>query len=331
MAKKFIKGGILSSNQLEDISGKKWKKGGILSATQLNKLTGGNEEPTPEVDPDERLQKFLNGTINGTVAMDNWATWWDGNYNRTGLRPRHFADLRNISKIVLPSPEKYTNQLYFGDYAFYYCRNLKEVENFPSNIYKISAHCFELSNLQPTFEVPVGVTWIDTYAFYKNYNLEEIILPNTIRRLGKHWISDTGIKTLDLSHIAANLEGTTGNYPTEPFTLTDLSGLENLNISGYKGYFSELSNCKSLKKLVLPEGVTVIGGISSNDSTYVFKGTKIQDGLYLPSTITRISSKAFSSLDAEIYCDFAEGAVSGAPWGGNASRIHYNVPLPNAE
>ena len=42
MAVKFTKGGILNSNQLEDISNKKWKKGGILSATQLNELSGGS-------------------------------------------------------------------------------------------------------------------------------------------------------------------------------------------------------------------------------------------------------------------------------------------------
>lgn len=37
----FTKGGLLSTTQLESISGKKWKKGGILSATQLNELSGG--------------------------------------------------------------------------------------------------------------------------------------------------------------------------------------------------------------------------------------------------------------------------------------------------
>ena len=42
MTTKFTKGGILSSNQLEDISNKKWKKGGILSATQLNELSKGS-------------------------------------------------------------------------------------------------------------------------------------------------------------------------------------------------------------------------------------------------------------------------------------------------
>ena len=44
MTTKFTKGGVLSSNQLEDISSKKWKKGGILSATQLNKLSSGKED-----------------------------------------------------------------------------------------------------------------------------------------------------------------------------------------------------------------------------------------------------------------------------------------------
>lgn len=38
----YIKGGLLSTTQLESISGKKWKKGGILSATQLNELSSGN-------------------------------------------------------------------------------------------------------------------------------------------------------------------------------------------------------------------------------------------------------------------------------------------------
>ena len=38
----FTKGGLLSTTQLESISGKKWKKGGILSAEQLNELNNSS-------------------------------------------------------------------------------------------------------------------------------------------------------------------------------------------------------------------------------------------------------------------------------------------------
>ena len=42
MATKFIKGGLLNTTQLQNLSGKKWKKGGILNAKQLNELSSGS-------------------------------------------------------------------------------------------------------------------------------------------------------------------------------------------------------------------------------------------------------------------------------------------------
>lgn len=42
MATNFIKGGILNTTQLQNLSGKKWKKGGILNAKQLNELSNGS-------------------------------------------------------------------------------------------------------------------------------------------------------------------------------------------------------------------------------------------------------------------------------------------------
>ena len=51
---------------------------------------------------------------------------------------------------------------------------------------------------------------------------------------------------------------------------------------------------------------------------------------YLPSTISYITSGTFTSgaQITDIYCDFAQGAVAGAPWGATGATVHYNVPYP---
>jgi len=48
----------------------------------------------------------------------------------------------------------------------------------------------------------------------------------------------------------------------------------------------------------------------------------------LPSTITNIGGNTFKNINANavINCGFAQGAVSGAPWGApSTATINYNV------
>lgn len=50
--------------------------------------------------------------------------------------------------------------------------------------------------------------------------------------------------------------------------------------------------------------------------------------IYIGPNCRSISSSAFGGFAGTLDCGFAEGAVSGAPWGAIDATINYNVPVP---
>ena len=83
------------------------------------------------------------------------------------------------------------------------------------------------------------------------------------------------------------------------------------------------NSCKSLTSVTIPSSVTSIGGGA-------FAGCKSLTSITIPSSVTSIGINAFNSCTrlTDIYCGFAEGAVSGAPWGADNATIHYNSNGP---
>ena len=79
-------------------------------------------------------------------------------------------------------------------------------------------------------------------------------------------------------------------------------------------------NCTNLALTSLPEGITSIGSYAFHSctslTTLTFKGT--------PTSISNSSFKDCTNL-TNIYVPWAEGAVSGAPWGATNATIHYNT------
>ena len=77
---------------------------------------------------------------------------------------------------------------------------------------------------------------------------------------------------------------------------------------------------RSVVDFVVPSSVTCIG-------TGAFQECTLLKSITIPSSVTSISSSAFYHCTSltDIYCGFAENAVSGAPWGApNTATIHYN-------
>ena len=72
-------------------------------------------------------------------------------------------------------------------------------------------------------------------------------------------------------------------------------------------------------KFTIPSGVTSIGPRAFSGCTSLLSVT-------IPSSVTSIGDMAFFGCFklTHIYCGFAEGAVSGAPWEATNATIHYN-------
>ena len=80
-------------------------------------------------------------------------------------------------------------------------------------------------------------------------------------------------------------------------------------------------DCTALTSVTIPSGVTSIGSLA-------FNGCTALTSITIPSSVTSIVSGAFQGCTnlTDIYCGFAKGAVSGAPWGApDTATIHYNA------
>ena len=80
------------------------------------------------------------------------------------------------------------------------------------------------------------------------------------------------------------------------------------------------SDCTGLTSITIPSSVTSIGGSA-------FSGCTGLTSITIPNSVTSIGSGVFWNCTrlTDIYCGFAEGAVSGAPWGASNATIHYGA------
>lgn len=81
-------------------------------------------------------------------------------------------------------------------------------------------------------------------------------------------------------------------------------------------------NLHGFEKLVLPESLQILGPYAFAQNRY------LKTVYFMGSNVTSISNTCFTSgvqTITDIYVPWAEGAVSGAPWGATNATIHYNT------
>lgn len=133
----------------------------------------------------------------------------------------------NIENIILPNTLKT-----IGEYAFYYCKNLKKL-TIPNSVSEISNYAFVSKTLtEVIFEENSCLTSIPSNAFYNNYNLTKINIPNSVTE-----IDDSAF---------------CGCSSLETIIINKDSKLEKINYGAFLG-------CSSLMQFTLPSNVTHIG------------------------------------------------------------------------
>jgi len=142
-------------------------------------------------------------------------------------------------------------------------------------------------------DIPSGVTTIATEAFKNVTTLEKVNIPSSVINIGISAFENC--VTLEQVDMAVGVT-----------RILD------------KAFYGCAVN---LRKIDIPSSVTLIG-------QEAFKYCSKLAEISIPSSVTSIRNNAFDAINANavINCGFAEGAVSGAPWGApNTVTINYDV------
>lgn len=123
--------------------------------------------------------------VTGILGSYNWTdegNYYDnGKYNVEGEKTTYnraaFANCEKITKLRFEEGSKVT---WIGDHAFRFCRNLKTIENIPSELNDIQSWCFESTALESVDLSNTKVTIMKDGVFYNNKSLTSIQLPNKL-------------------------------------------------------------------------------------------------------------------------------------------------------
>lgn len=231
-------------------------------------------------------------------------------------------------KLTIPDSVKI-----IGPFAFYNYSSIK-IDQLPEGITSIGRYAFYSTEVAFT-SLPETVARIDNYAFYNCPLLALNYLPSGIDRIYQY--SFHGCANLDITSIPSKVKvvDTKGFYGCKKMPLSSLpEGLIDIGSAAFDGCSNlaleslppNLTNigsyafrfCEKLLIEEIPESVTAIGPAAFNSChslrTMRLGGNLKTIGDYVFTNCTNLTS---------IVCDFAEGAVAGAPWGATNATITY--------
>lgn len=171
-----------------------------------------------------------------------------------------------------------------GDHALYKCA-ITELST-PSTLTSIRYQALEYCTNLTTLDLSNGLDSICEDAFRNDPNLNKLILPITLKYIGKYaFYGNYGIKELTIPKSVSAIEA---------FCFFDCYGIEKISFegSGALEYINDhvFANCKSLKEVVLGEGIETI-------DEYAFSGCDNLESITLPKSITYLSENLFEGCD----------------------------------
>lgn len=199
-----------------------------------------------------------------------------------------------------------------GDYAFYNCSKLTGFE-IPETVTSVGAYAFSGCSKLTELTIPKSLTVIGNNAFYNsvkkiifaegttqiadkicysNYYLEEVVIPDTVKSIGKEaFYQCTRLKDIELPDSIETI-GEKSFYGCAAIeTIVFPVNLKTIANSAFYG-------CKALIAITLPEGLTAIGESAFYNCSSVVSAL-------IPSTVTTIGRSAFYNSAKGII--FAEG------------------------
>ncbi len=310
-------------------------------------------EETEEVLPEDEVVEDVAALEAGVVASGtcgenlSWILTEDGvlrisgygampDYSTSSVAPWYSKRTKITSVVVEPGV---TN---VGDYAFYACLKLAEVE-LAEDITDIGQGAFQDCTKLKAVEIPEGVTRIQGNAFYNCTGLESVTLPESLQSIDygafqyctslKSIVIPDGVRGLG-SYAFFGCSNLTNVHIGEGVTSIPYStfygcgSLVSVNIPDSVTSIEQeaFTNCSSLQSLSIPESVGSIGshafdGCSSLTSVNIPDGvTRIEDytfrdcsgleGVVIPDSVTSIGQYAFYGCKKLASMSIPEGVTS---------------------
>ena len=314
----------------------------VFNISKIPDMVNKLADFTRDVNYKSMFEGLIDGTIETLIIPEGVETIATrGNVAGRDIGP--FANLTNIKNVILPKSLKTIGNGAFygcsnltnivipngvtsiGDYAFYGCTRLVSIE-IPSSVTNIGNYAFYECESLARIKIPSGVTSIGNNAFNGCSSLASIELPSGLTSIGSNAFQ--ACKSLTSVEIPA---GVTSIGSSAFFNCTNLASLVMKASPTTMGTDNTTANnkpfygCAALKNITFTEGVTAI-------KRYAFYGsiTNAEAVVTILASAPTIGENAFNGMVAgsEIRCAFAEGAVSGAPWGATNATITYDYTPP---
>ena len=233
-----------------------------------------------------------------------------------------FANRKQLSKVVLPN-----SLVTIGQRAFQGCESITELPALPK---KINFHQRAFSG---TGIKHLVAPYVDNYgyvssgwgsdpsmAFADCKHLQTVVYPEGITNVCESWFSGcTSLTDVELSKDVKIIRSN---------AFYDCSSLVNINLENVEQIgWGAFEKCVSLKHVTIQPwqlGSDAFRGCTGLESVTIHRSKN-----YFVSWGDNIFRGCPNLLN--IYCNFAEGEIAGAPWGASDATIHYNSTGPEDE
>ena len=204
----------------------------------------------------------------------------------TSIREHAFSGCRSLSSITIPS-----GVTSIGDYAFEECSGLTSI-TIPSGVTSIGNYAFSYCSGLTSITIPSGVTSIDNYAFSYCSSLTSITIPSGVTSISNYAFSNcSSLTSITIPNSVTSIYGYAflNCYSLTSVHISDIAAW--CNISFYDNPLSYAHhlcmNGKEVANLIIPDGVTSIGGSA-------FSGCRSLSSITIPNSVTTIGEQAFS-------------------------------------
>lgn len=177
-----------------------------------------------------------------------------------------------------------------GDWAFYYCDNLKDV-SIANSVTKIGSTAFANCQSLKSISIPNSVTSIGSAAF-SDTGLTELTIPDSVTSIGVSAFYGCGeLSKVTIPGSVTEIEDSAFYACDKIKTAGSIGSGSNIEFGWNKKIPNyAFSNCRTLERISIPEGITTIGDGSFSNCYSLIK-------LTIPKSVTDVAGEPYYGCD----------------------------------